>query len=224
MMDDATLQEQIAYYRARAGEYDESIQGTGRFAAQEKDETIERDFSRVMDKVRAVAPVENILELAGGTGIWTQELVKLGQSITVVDASPEMLAINRGKVADDRVHYIQADLFTWKPEQQYDLVFFGFWLSHIPPERLDSFLDMVSQAVQPRGQVIIIDQWNFLPGEEAITQGTHQTRRLADGQQFTIVKVYYDLDTISNKLKERGFQNVTYDKGTYFFYLNGQRP
>jgi trans-aconitate methyltransferase len=50
-----------------------------------------------------------------------------------MDASAAVLAINRSKVGDPRVRYVEADLFAWRPDELYDTVFFAFWLSHVPP-------------------------------------------------------------------------------------------
>jgi trans-aconitate methyltransferase len=55
--------------------------------------------------------------------------------VTALDAAPEMLALARNRVADPRVKFVCADLFTWRPDRRYDVVFFGFWLSHVPLER-----------------------------------------------------------------------------------------
>jgi 2-polyprenyl-3-methyl-5-hydroxy-6-metoxy-1,4-benzoquinol methylase len=216
------LQEQIAYYRARAQEYDESLNLTENAPPETKDDPQANEFTALMETVSALPPVQSVLELAGGTGIWTQLLAQIGQSITVVDASQEMLTINYEKVQSARVNYIQADLFTWKPEQQYDLVFFAFWLSHVPPERLDDFLDVVKSATNPGGKIVIVDQSEATEEEIAVTDGIEQARTLADGRQFTIVKVYYDPAVLQEKLAARGFQNVSYNKGEYFFYLTAQ--
>jgi ubiquinone/menaquinone biosynthesis C-methylase UbiE len=215
------IQEQIAYYRARATEYDESLNLTDNAPPEANDDPQTVEFKALMERVRALPSVYSILELAGGTGIWTQLLAKVGQSITVVDASPEMIAINRDKVQDARVEYVQADLFNWKPDRQYDRVFFAFWLSHIPPERLDGFLDTVRAAVRPGGEVIIVDEFQVTAEELPLTEGIRQARTLMDGRQFTIVKVYYDPAAIREKLQARGFPKVTYDKSDYFFYLSG---
>jgi hypothetical protein len=40
---------------------------------------------------------------------------------------------------NERVRFVAADLFTWTPDRRYDVVFFGFWLSHVPAERFASF-------------------------------------------------------------------------------------
>jgi hypothetical protein len=54
----------------------------------------------------------------------------------------EMLAIAAAQVSGERVRFVQADLFTWTPDRRYDVVFFGFWLSHVPFERFESFAEV----------------------------------------------------------------------------------
>ena len=141
MTDDATdrtLREQIAYYRARAGEYDEWFLRQGRY-----DRGAEANaawFDEVGALVRALddfRPCGRVLELAAGTGLWTQRLAVYAETLTAVDASSEVLALNRARVGDRRaVSYVVADLFDWRPAGRYDTIFFSFWLSHVPPERL----------------------------------------------------------------------------------------
>ncbi len=71
--------------------------------------------------------------------MWTGQLLCYGADVTAVDASPEMLAIAAARVGGERVRFIQADLFTWTPDRRYDVVFMGFWLSHVPPGKFASF-------------------------------------------------------------------------------------
>ena len=84
-----------------------------------------------------------MLELACGTGLWMVELAHHATSVTAVDASPEVLEINRARLREtgreNAVRYVEADLFGWRPDAAYDAVFFGFWLSHVPPERFEAF-------------------------------------------------------------------------------------
>ena len=47
-----------------------------------------------------------------------------------MDAAPEMLAVAASNVRNSRIRFVQADVFEWIPDQRYDVVFFGFWLSH----------------------------------------------------------------------------------------------
>jgi 2-polyprenyl-3-methyl-5-hydroxy-6-metoxy-1,4-benzoquinol methylase len=131
---DRVLQEQIAYYRARAPEYDEWLLRQGRYdQGPAVNAGWRTELEEVIQALDGFALRGRVLELAGGTGIWTKQLAQAAAELTVVDASPEMLGINRDRVRDPYVRYITADLFEWHPETVYDVVFFGFWLSHVPP-------------------------------------------------------------------------------------------
>ncbi len=212
------LQEQLAYYRARAQEYDESVLQKGRFAGPE-DPDVNKEWQHIVAALHKLPRSASVLELAYGTGLWTQELLDMGDSIVALDGAPEMLEVNRAKVGSPRVRYQQADLFQWKAEQTYDLVFFAFWLSHVPPDLLDAHLEQVAKAVKPGGRVFIVDEpagGKNLSGPEEDKQ---QTRELHDGQLFRIVKIYYDVNELADKLRALGFSDVQTWVGDYFFYM-----
>lgn len=225
-MQNDILREQIDYYRARAQEYDESVFASGSYSSKQQFHIKEQEplDEYALRVVQSLEPCEHILELACGTGIWTQALLTIGQHITALDASPEMLEINRRKLNNARVHYQQADLFAWEPEQTYDLVFFAFWLSHVPPERLDDFFARVQRAVRPGGQLFIVDQYAPLPDDLLLPQeGIFHTRTLHDGRAFKIVKVFYDLALLEEELAQHGFTVATQKHGDLFFSLVGTR-
>jgi ubiquinone/menaquinone biosynthesis C-methylase UbiE len=116
------------------------------------------------------------------------------------------------------------DLFEWEPERQYDLVFFAFWLSHVPPSRLSSFLSKVARATKPGGRAFIIDEPKSdsnISGPNV--KGLYQQRTLRDGRSFQIVKAYYDPRKIERDLLKRGFQNDSIMIGKSFFYLCAAR-
>lgn len=95
----AAIQAQIAYYKARAKEYDEWFYRIGRYdRGVEINQRWFNEAAALKNVVQQVGTVESVLELACGTSIWTQELLKIGKHITAIDASPEMIAINRYKV------------------------------------------------------------------------------------------------------------------------------
>jgi hypothetical protein len=62
-----------------------------------------------------------------------------------------MISRNRTRVGDRvPVQYVTADLFRWRPPARfYDVCFFGFWLSHVPADRLTGFWDVVASALRP---------------------------------------------------------------------------
>jgi len=106
--DEELLEEQIAYYRAVAAEYeDHSLDAPG-----------EAELYAALDAFR---PTGSVLELACGTGHWTLRLLRHATHVTAVDAAPKMLAIAASRVGNDRVRFVQADLFDWTPEgSRYD--------------------------------------------------------------------------------------------------------
>lgn len=225
-MADDILQQQIAYYRARAGEYDEWFYRLNRY---DRGEAINQQWfdeaAEVLKAVQRLGRVETALELACGTGIWTLELAALADAVTALDASEEVLAINREKLKAAHVRYEQADLFAWEPDQQYDLVFFSFWLSHVPPERLEAFLAVVNRAVKPGGRIFLIDSRpdetstakdNPLRDDEHI----YRTRKLNDGSTYTIVIVFYEPDELRATLERAGFRAEVRTTEHYFIYAS----
>lgn len=223
MSRDDLLREQLDYYRARAKEYDASLESIMSVADSFEQEG-QREWVAIIEAVRGLGPCGQVLELAAGTGIWSQELVALTADLTVLDGSPEMVELNRAKVNDPRVRYECIDLFSWEPDRQYDLVFFAFWLSHVPPELVGAFLDRVRRAIRPGGRIFIVDEpagGNQLSGPSEA--GIYQQRTVEDGREFRIVKVYYDPAEIQHQLRERELEPVAMMAGDYFFYLNSKR-
>ena len=215
-MEQHILDQQMTYYRKRAQEYDETTGQT---------EEIQRAFARARELLQQHAPVEQMLELACGTGTWTRALLPLGRVLTAIDASPEMLSLARHKVGNAFVQFQQADLFGWQPTQQYDLVFFANWLSHVPPHRLEAFLGTFTRAVRPGGSLVMVDQYAPLPEDrEIIVQDAEEgaiyaNRSLLNGQTFTIVKVFYDMQFIEHLLDALGFVVTVQKLDNIFFFL-----
>jgi|FLYN01.1.fsa_nt_gi demethylmenaquinone methyltransferase/2-methoxy-6-polyprenyl-1,4-benzoquinol methylase len=228
-MSDSIIQEQIAYYRARAGEYDEWFYRIGRYDhGEELNQRWFDEAAQVMRALHQLAPVGDVLELACGTGIWTRELLKVGQHITAIDASPEVIEINRAKLQSPNVEYQQADLFAWEPEREYDLVAFAFWLSHVPPEQLDDFLSKVHRAVRPGGKIFMVDS-RSAPTSTAKDNpiqkhgDAYQVRRLKDGREFKIVKVFYEPQKLGDIFTHAGFDAIVKTTENYFIYATGTR-
>jgi hypothetical protein len=87
--------------------------------------------------------------------------------------------------------HTQADLFTWAPDRRYDVVFFGFWLSHVPLERFESFWSLVADCLKADGRVFFVDDAYRTPDE--LIHGASSSiirRRLDDGTSYRAVKVH----------------------------------
>ncbi len=221
------LEDQIAYYRARAAEYDEWWFREGRydrgaeFNARWHAETAAVDTA--LAAWLATRQPRTVLELACGTGLFTRRLAPCVQRVTAVDASPEVLAINRSRVTAKNVDYVEADLFSWSPPSRYDAVFFSFWLSHVPEDRFAPFWGMVARALAPGGAAYVVDSAfdrtstakdHTLPSPDA---GVVE-RKLNDGRRFRIVKIFYDPPALAAKLSELGWRSRLERTASYFIH------
>jgi 2-polyprenyl-3-methyl-5-hydroxy-6-metoxy-1,4-benzoquinol methylase len=229
----SVLDEQQTYYRERAAEYDEWWLRTGRYDHGDAFRNVWfAEVAEVYALFDAADLTGDVLELAGGTGIWSERLARRAATLTVLDGAPEMIAINRARLERaglvEKVTYRQADLFAWQPERQYDGVFFGFWLSHVPPERTNSFLDAVASALRPGGTLGIIDsrreQESTADNQPLQPEGELiQTRYLNDGRKFEIVKRYYSPNELTDLLARHGIDARVETTATHFLTAVGRR-
>lgn len=220
------LAEQARYYRERAGEYEDWWFRRGRY--DRGDDANARWFAEVaevQDALERFRPAGRVLELACGTGLWTRRLVTHADTVTAVDASPEVIELARAELDDPNLSYVQADLFTWEPEQTYDVCFFSFWLSHVPEARFETFWAKVARALAPDGRVFFVDS---LPSNLAsaadhrlpVEGDETMTRRLADGREFRIVKRFYEPHALSGRLANLGWDAQV--QATREFFIYGQ--
>ena len=219
-MGQDALDEQVSYYRARAPEYDEWWARRGRYALEpDAARAWQNEIAIVEKALEEFAPKGDVLELASGTGWWTQRLARRATTLTCVDASPETLQHNRARLTASGLtlpRYIEADLFRWRPDRQYDVVFFSFWLSHVPSADFAAFWAMVRAALKPGGRVFVLDEPAGGPYPTLETE--FQPRQLNDGRRFTIVKLYYEPDELARKLAELGWRTGFQRTPAYFFY------
>jgi len=217
---DALLAEQVAYYRALAPEYvaDAGIDGV----TEETYNAATRTFNAALE---SASPLGEVLELACGPGTFTSELARRATSIDALDASPEMLEIAAARTAQaTNVRFVQTDLFTWTPNRRYDFVFFGFWLSHVPPERFASFWSTVASALAPNGRVMFVDDGHRTT--EELTHGPQSStieRQLRDGRRFRAVKVALEPKPLERSLRDLGWAIEIQPLAGPFFVGSGRR-
>lgn len=215
---DALLAEQVAYYRARAAEYDETV-------IPDVGVDVLSDTKRaLLAAIEAFRPNGVVLELACGTGTWTPELLRYADHVTAVDASPEMLELARARADDERVRFVQADIFDWKPGRRYGVIFFGFRLSHVPLERFDEFWGRLADWLEPGGRVFFVDD-DYRTPDELIEGEASSTvrRRLEDGRTFRAVKVAHTPADLERRLSQLGWNvTVTPAGGPFFWGAGGQ--
>ena len=216
------LSEQKRYYSERAPEYDDWWFRRGRFELEpEALARWEEDVAEAEAELDAFRPRGTILELAAGTGLWTRHLVRHGERLVAVDASLQTLEVNRARV-EGQVEYVVADLFTWEPEERFDLVFFSFWLSHVPEGRFDAFWGTVRAALAPGGRVFLLDSGAGDTAHTGTDQADEQeTRSLSDGRTFRIVKRRWSPEELAERVRPLGFKLELRDSANGHFLLGG---
>ncbi|MCB1760745.1 MAG: class I SAM-dependent methyltransferase [Gammaproteobacteria bacterium] len=136
----------------------------------------------------------DILEVAAGTGYWTSFLSRTCRSILAIDTEPAVLRQLQSRplacpVATRVIDAFQLD----RLEQRFDGAFAGLWISHVPKQRLGSFLDRLHSILKPGATLLFLDNSPVQCGRLPITctdqaGNSYQDRRLDDGSVHRVLK------------------------------------
>ena len=219
--DDA---EMLAYYEARAPEYDDWYLRRGRYARGPIDDMAwTSDLDAATLWLDGLGLGGRIVELAAGTGWWSPLLATRGE-LWCYDGNPAPLERARERLVahDLRAHLHVRDAWA-EPEFAADTLFAGFWLSHVPRARLGGFLELARRWLKPGGTFAFIDS-RYEPRMSAVDHrhdpaAETTLRRLDDGREFTIPKVFYEPAELEAALLAAGFQTATVTVTPRFFLL-----
>jgi SAM-dependent methyltransferase len=167
------------------------------------------------------APTGHVLELACGSGTFTRELVRHARTLTAVDGSARMLERNRRDLNDSKVTHVHADIFDLQPDRQYDAIFFGFWLSHVPPTTFDEFWSFVRASLRPGGRVAFVDEDDRGATNDDIRLRDDvpvAARTLRDGRQFDVIKIYWNVHELEARLRSLDWPFTVRQVGATFLY------
>ena len=219
---DGLLAEQVRYYERRAPVYDQLWYRVGRY---DRGAAFNERWFRETAALEAAVPDTTgmrVLELACGTGLWTRRLAPDAARLVAVDASPAMLTRNRETVGDARVEYVEADLFAWSPPagEAFDVIAFGFFLSHVPPERFAAFWTALRAWLAPGGRVWFCDDVagpdRPYSGDTVEEVPIANTRSFDTDEAFTIVKVFWHPGDLAGMLTELGWDARVRSTGEHF--------
>ena len=211
----------IDYYEARAPEYDDWYLRRGRYARGAiHDAAWNAELDAAGRWLDGLPWSGEIVELAAGTGWWSPLLASRGE-LSLYDASPTALDRARERLVahDLRAHLHVRDAWA-EPDRAVQGLFAGFWLSHVPRARLADFLALSRRWLTAGGLFAALDSL----ADPASGAADHPepaddlaVRRLDDGREFTIVKVYYTPDELRDALSAAGFTNVQVTSTGRFF-------
>ncbi len=192
-----------SYYAARAPEYDLVYRKPER---QTDLRAIEAWLPPRFAKAR-------VLEIACGTGYWTQFIAPVASHMLALDIAPETLRIARQRVPVGKVDFSVADAYHLPRHLgTFDAAFAGFWFSHVPKARRREFLRGLGGRLEPGAKVVLLDN-RFVAGSSSpITEqdadgNTYQTRALADGSRHRVLKNFpseVELQTLLDGIGEPG--------------------
>ena len=187
------------YYQQRAKEYDRVYTKPERQA----------DLKKIHTYLQQQAINKRILEIACGTGYWTQTMAKTCQSIDASDYSSSVLEIAQAKDYDNTpINFQHQDFWQLQtPKIKYDMVFGGFIWSHILKEKLSKFLHLLRQQIKGDGKLVFIDNryvaGSNTPISRTDTKGnTYQTRKLMSGDEYEVLKNFPDKKEIQQLARE----------------------
>jgi demethylmenaquinone methyltransferase/2-methoxy-6-polyprenyl-1,4-benzoquinol methylase len=203
-----------SYYASRAPEYDRI------YAKPER----QPDLRAIEQWLPSVFAGQSILEIACGTGYWTQFLAPVATRVLGIDASVETLDIARSRVPSSSVQFAVGDAYRLPAAAtKFQAAFAGFWWSHVPNSRLQEFLRGLHAALQPGATVVFLDN-RFVEGSSTpITEqddegNTYQVRKLEDGSIHRVLKNFPSEADLRQALTGAG-HDARYHAWPYYWAL-----
>jgi len=178
------------YYSERAREYEKVY--------FRNDPIRQEEQTLIQQKLQKLFTNKSILEVACGTGYWTQFIAKTAKHITAIDYSNEVLSIaNQKDISPSKVNFLQGDAYHLdKIPGRFAGCFANFWFSHIPKFRIQEFLNQLHDKLDSGTTVFIADNiyMDSMGGtlvHKENDPNTYKIRTLDNGTKYEIIKNYY---------------------------------
>ena len=205
------------YYRKRAPEYEEIY--------YKLNPELQKGNNNTAELLKEYLKNRYVIEVACGTGYWTQFLSETAEKVVATDILEEVIFLAKEKTYSCDVQFQIADAYDLPFEKSsFNGALANFWFSHIPKTKIDSFLKGLHYILQPESRVFICDN-NYIEemGGPIISKENAsdmvKLRTLSDGSQHQIIKNYYSIDELCSIFEKHveGFSksNINYSK--YFW-------
>jgi ubiquinone/menaquinone biosynthesis C-methylase UbiE len=172
------------YYAKRAGEYEKVYEKPERQA----------ELAWLRNRVPELMRGRTVLEVACGTGYWTQFIASSARAVYACDINEPVLEIARDKGLPPTVHFFKADAVSLEGVPSgCNAAFAGFWWSHVKKADIAKFVERLATKVEPGSQVVILDNVFHPESSTPISRrddegNTYQMRKLANGESFEVLK------------------------------------
>ncbi len=211
MATDASIK---SYYAARAQEYDR---------VYEKPER-QSDIQCLKNWLPPFFAGRRLIEIACGTGFWTQFIAPVASEVIALDASPEPMAIARHRVSEGKISFMVGDAYCLpKDIGTFNAAFAGFWLSHVPKNRQQEFLVGLGKILEPGAIVLLLDNLYVEGSNHPISEcdedgNTYQMRNLDDGSSHRVLKNFPSETKLRALIYGLG-DEVSYTKLDYYWTI-----
>jgi SAM-dependent methyltransferase len=201
------------YYAQRAPEYERIYQKPERQA----------DLRALREYVAQTFTGRRVLEIACGTGWWTEVLASTARSVLATDINDEVLSIARAKpFGEAKISFQRCDAFQLdQVAGSFNAALAVFWWSHLTKPALEKFLQVLHQRLEPGSVVLFIDNV-FVPGSSTPISrrdeegNTYQQRRLDDGSTTEVLKNFPTDEQITRVLHGRACEMII-SRSQYFW-------
>lgn len=187
----------VEYYSKRANEY-ELI-----YKFPERQDDLDKIHSLLKDEFKN----HNVLDIACGTGYWTEKIAAAANSVLAVDINPEVIEVAQSKnYPFNNVEFLVSDIYMLETDKNFNALFGGFIWSHIPLEKLSVFIDNMHNKLKRGSKVIFIDNL-FIEGYSTpihntdLIGNTYQLRKLLDGTEHLVLKNFPSKEKTTELLK-----------------------
>jgi demethylmenaquinone methyltransferase/2-methoxy-6-polyprenyl-1,4-benzoquinol methylase len=180
------------YYKNRAAYYDRV------YSYPERQQDLRYLENLIPDQFSG----RDVLEVAAGTGYWTQFIAQKARRILATDLLDEQLAQIRNRPLACPVELKIQDAFKLSAlGEKYSGIFSALWISHIPKQKLSTFFDQLHSCARQDCRIVLIDnskaQCLRLPISFQDEYGnTYQDRSLDDGSVHRVLKNFPDEDEL----------------------------
>lgn len=189
-----------SYYNHSAKEYDKVYQ----IPAEQE------DLLKAAKHFQEIFAGKSVIEIACGTGYWTEQISKAAASILATDINRSMIDIARERHFNCNVTLEAADMNKLETAVKFEGLFGGFIWSHILIQDLDSLLIKLQDLVTGGGEIVFIDSKpvaGTIHDTKRITRtdewgNTFQTRQLENGTTYEVLKNFPGRDFLLDKLSQ----------------------
>ena len=208
------IKEMNAYYSHRAPEHDSLMGYTG-------NKSMEELLHPVIEYIEDFIKGQDILEIACGTGNWTQVLAKRARSVLATDVNDNVLELARNKdFPTENVEFKVADAYTLDGiDAIFNAAFASDWFSHIPKLEISRFLNVLHQKLYADSHVVFIEMMNNEYFENEIShyddEGNRISRReTSNGLEFNVIRNFPTMEELRDYLRDIAY-DIDYHEDTH---------